>query len=335
MNALYKSKKLLLAFIICVSAIAVSLGTAFAIVFSGQRANAYTPSNQAGNVAEIGEIWTGSTFNAGNLQKLFQMLSNNSSGTIDTLSSKIGSGTINANTLRTYTTNKSNGQSIVVTMGGIDWVVMYLSKTKSNKDDDGDGKGDVIATLWQLDSGVVGNTSFSNGYYDSGNVSSVPSSMYGRSMMRSVTLNNGGPYWNGTSNGNNSTVLAEDPGIQDDHVYGSFTSPNSPLREFIVQPRFVSWQESGQNAKTQIGFSYNLSNENWSSSIPDTNFYNAGMNFAELAGNDAWKNDYLWLPSMSETGHSSSYTGIWGTNQNERSNGSGTYAWSRSSSVSF
>ena len=43
------------------------------------------------------------------------------------------------------------------------------------------------------------------------------------------------------------------------------------------------------------------------------------MNYAGINGNDAWKNDYLWLPSLTETGYDNdSHIGMWKTTTNQR-----------------
>ncbi len=43
--------------------------------------------------------------------------------------------------IRGYTTGKTSSQSVVVRLGGLDWIVTYLSKDMSSN---------VIATLWLL-----------------------------------------------------------------------------------------------------------------------------------------------------------------------------------------
>ncbi len=339
MNALQMSKRALWVFIVSISAIVISLGTAFAIVFSQMRANAYTSDNQSGNIAEVGELWNGSNFDQANSTKLIRMLSNSVNGSIDMITSNINASTntikgVQASTLRGYTYGKSANQSIVVTLGGQKWIVMFLSQAKG-VDKDSDGTNDLIATLWQLDAGVVSNSTFGNSssYYGANNDTGYPTAMYGTSYIRAVTLNNGGSYLNITSN-SNPTSIGLSATASSSHTYASYTHSSSALRAHLVQPQNVSWQESGQSAKTYTGIGYNLSNENWSKSITDDGFYSAKDNYADKTNSDAWKTDYLWLPSLSETGYNDTYSGIWGTNQNERSN-SQTYAWSRSSYYNF
>ena len=220
------------------------------------------------------------------------------------------------------------------------WQVVYLSKAQNDADDPTDDvAGDVIVTLWlsgdeQLDTSTFGNSS---SYYGTNNPSSgVPTNMYGTSYIR-AKLNNGGRYINITSNGRNPTSVSQTYSPVSDYKFADFVQ-GGVLTQYMVTPEHISWQENGQSAKTTLGFSYNCSNENWTNTktgaTDDSNFYDSGdYNYAGKTfsgyGNDTWKGDYLWLPSLTETGYSDSRPGMWSLSVAERSNGTG-YSWSRS-----
>ncbi len=226
----------------------------------------------------------------------------------------------------------SNDAEIIITLGGLKWTPVFLSTTNEGKDNE---PHDVILTLWLtdneqdawvdraadeddcygfLDGGLYGVWS---GYYDISDQQEYPSNMYGTSYMSAVILNNGGVY---AKTRTQTTTVEQNK----DSVFAAFTMPEFGLTQYIVTPEHVSWQESGQSAKNQISgiSSYNCPNENWANNkeqVPDTDFYNNGeFNYAGKDGNDSWKDDYLWLPSISETGNDSTFNGIWKTTVSQR-----------------
>ncbi len=279
------------------------------------------------------DLWTGSAIKGTTAKELFKMLSNSSTGDYSTLQNSVTtSSPKSATTLRGYTYGKTSSQSIVLTLGGIQWIVTYLSKDKS---------GNVIATLYQADSSITESTFGNSSSYCGKNngADGVPTNMYATSYIRAVTLNNGGYYIDITSNDSNPSSVGLKATQSSSHEYALFTVPSLGLTQHIVQPLNVSWQESGQTAKTSLNYMYNLSNENWSDSVTDTTgFWGASYNFAGhyysnvdggQSGNGDWKYDYLWLPSLSETGYSGT-NGIWQINENERSFSSSNNAWLRS-----
>lgn len=226
--------------------------------------------------------------------------------------------------------NNNNGEDIIVTLGGLTWNVCYLSK---------DTQGNIILTLWLTSSqqkffeGMSATEGEFYGYLDgslysdwsanwSGPSTSLSylSSMYGTSYIRAVTLNNGGEYV--TIGGENLLSYTKNK----ESLFALFTVEDLGLTDYIVKPKDVEWQESGQLAKDIINYSYNLPNENWSSDlekVPDTGFYDSRFNYAHKGEyNSAWANDYLWLPSMSETGYNSGTHGLWQLDVAQRKNGS-------------
>ncbi len=210
---------------------------------------------------------------------------------------------------------------IIIELGDLLWTPVYLSKSTT---------GDTILTLWLVDNqqpawanrkadegqyyGFIDGALYgdwSANWYKSKPESTEPyrSNMYGTSYIRSVILNNGGMYvTSGTADATSSQ--------SESNVFALFTMEKFGLTKFLVTPEHVAWQESGQTAK-QFGATYNPTNQNWGGpdKVPDDDFYE---NYAGKEGNDTWKNDYLWLPSLSETGSNETTNGIWGATASQK-----------------
>ncbi len=244
----------------------------------------------------------------------------------------------------------SNNAEIIVTFAGLKWTPVYLSTTNEGKDNE---PHDVILTLWLTDASQLsgetyadgktfdenGNSTWSSGFSSSDNTRvPYPSAMYGTSYMSAVVLNNGGGYI--TSEGATELTQAQQNASS---VFAKFTMKDFGLAQYLVTPEHVLWQKEGQSTQTFIGgedaISYNCPNENWSNDVPDDGFYvdengdATKYNYAHKTGNDAWKDDYLWLPSLSETGYTNKYNGIWCTSENQRKNMA--YSWSRTGYYSY
>ena len=325
------------------------LTTVFAVGFQNNNSvRAFTNTDTTSYVT-VGELWNGSSFSSTNLNILYKYLTGNASATIsnvDTLANnKTTANTIRSKTLSAGTQSgtsysaKSSSQSVVVTLGGMEWIVTYLSKDKS---------GNTIATLWlsnneqDIFEGRSQTEGAYYGYYNGGLYSdwsanwgsnspeySYPSNMYGTSYISVVTLNNGGSY---SSKSGGATLASFTP--TSSSVFAKFTmeSVAGSLTDYIVTPSQVSWQENGQHtASNQTGgwsdWTYDAPNQNWSDS--HTGNYNSSYNgtlynYAGKTGNSNWKNHYLWLPSITETGIDDSHIGIWDLNTNERANYTGS-----------
>ena len=296
------------------------LGAVFGFMQKKDTTTAFNSTyTESANAVVVSEIWNGSTFDKTNTQTLLNMLCNSSSGSISTLSSKIGSGTINATTLRGYSSGgNTSGKSIIVTLGGFKWIVTYLFK---------DSSGNTCATLWMADANGTSTYGNSSSYYGGGSqwTSGYPASMYGTSYIAVYTLNNGGVYANVTSD---STITsAKSYTCSSSHKYAAFTHVNGGIRPYIVQPNKVPYQTTIQG-KSYNGIGYALMNESLGN-VSTSDLYKSSYTFEALDGYTNWGDDYLWLPSLSETGCSSSYPGLWATSQAERTN-SNTYSWLRS-----
>ncbi len=220
---------------------------------------------------------------------------------------------------------------IIIELGGLFWTPVYLSQDDQEND---------ILTLWLadnqqdawagraadegdyygfIDGALYGNWSARWYKHEPAPTDSYRSNMYGTSYIRSVILNNGGLY--ATSSTADATSSQSES-----NVFALFTMEKFGLTKFLVTPEHVAWQESGQRAKTQLtgtyGFpDYDLPNENWGGTdkVPNDDFYENGkFNYAGIEGNDTWKNDYLWLPSLSETGCNENSTGLWGATPSQK-----------------
>lgn len=269
------------------------------------------------NASTLTELWNGSTFDKTKVKTLINMLSNSNSGSINTISESIGDTGVTAQTLRSY--NKGGNvadSSIVVTLGGFDWYVSYLSK---------DTNGNVVATLWMTDthstsvyakSSAIGTVSdFSTGY---------PHSMYSTSYMAVYSLNNGGQYANVTTNNSNATTTISHT-ASSDHMFAAFTHSSGELRPYIVQPKDISYQINSQGSNNISG--YALMNECLTAGITGT--YGSAYDYSSNALYAEWGKHYLWIPSFSEIGCNNNYPGIWDISIEERLNNGG-YAATRS-----
>ena len=283
------------------------------------------------------DLWTGSGINKDTANELFKMLGNSSSADYNTLQSNVTSSSPkSAKTLRGYQYGKSNTQSIVVRLGGLDWIVTYLSV--SDVDSDGDGNNDIIATLWlsnNVQDAWSGKNQSVGKYYgfvngglyadwsadwlDDNSPSSYtyPSNMYATSYMATVVLNNGRHYATGTSTA--VAASTDSSGYGSNNPFYSFTTPVSGARndltDFMVTPNNVSWQKTIQD-KSLMNRSYNYNNESLSNT--GGTYYSSDYNYGSKTNYADWGDDYLWLPSLNETGRSDNYDGIWETLTSER-----------------
>ncbi|MDE6758032.1 MAG: hypothetical protein K2J89_01980, partial [Clostridia bacterium] len=221
--------------------------------------------------------------------------------------------------------NKNGNKAITLTIDGIVWQAVYLSNNRDK---------DPILTLWQASSTQTAQWNY---HSDSGDANTkIPSNMYSTSMIRTITLNASGRYY--TSNdGSGETPVSQDAS----NAYAKFTmsSVTGSLTDFIDKPANVEWQEK-QISHLVNNSAYDFNNDAYGdvgSGGGDFNAnWNSGMvNYYGKTDYSAWKNDYIWLPSMTEAGwYEGSFTarGLWNTIALERGNASGDDSWLRSAS---
>ena len=273
---------------------------------------AFTTSNITSGAVDIGDILLngyedradGKVFNGESMAALYEKLTGKTGaeiGDVDTL------GTLTAADIR----DKNGDKDIVLTMDGQQWTVTHLTKDRS---------GNTIVTLWKA-SGA--NSCEWNKWYKDTTAYEYPSNVYGTSYIRSQGLNIGSDY----AESENAATLTESS--QDEtHEYAKLTMPSvkGSLTDFIVKPSAVAYQENqNNNAGDTIGnVGYTLPNDAYGTPSGNVNWYTAGstdMSVLPLkTGYSAWKDDYIWLPSMTETGIDDNVNGIWALSKNQRSN---------------
>ena len=287
---------------------------------------------------KVDELWNGESFDRVNLNELFQYLTGDESATFETVQTLSATPTSSADIRANVIGEKTDAQDVVVTLGGLEWQVVYLSK---------DNNENTILTLWlsssfqdawadrQVDEGSY--YGFINGslYSDwSANWSlsltdvSYPGNMYGTSYIRAVTLNNGGDYAMLSEETQTLETETETATQSENSVFALFTMEEviGNLTNYLVTPGDVAWQLL-QSIDEGIGSSYLYPNDsiNDPTGILEMEYYsnpsrNINMNYHSKAGYGAWANDYLWLPSLAETGYWLDNSGIWETSETQRQN---------------
>ena len=202
----------------------------------------------------------------------------------------------------------NDGKDIVVEIDQKLWTVTDLRKL-----DD----GRVIATMWLATSA---ETSQWNLWSVDAPKEAYPCNMYSTSYIRAHTLNSGGSGYVATQGATTLTSVAQSA----DHPYAKFTmgSVKDGARElslcnYIVQPKDVAYQETETMLAYNDGYS-TCPNEAWGTPSQES-YYTNDMNYSKKDRYAEWSNDYLWLPSLVETGYNG-ITGIWNLSQNQRSN---------------
>ncbi len=303
----------------------------------------------------------GKVFNGESLSLLYDsILGVTGTGTYKKVEAAVQSGNITGTDLYSRNGNKD----IVLTFGGKKWTITNVSKATNNT---------VAVTLWLAENTTTKYQWGATGVNVSSNNSSVayPSNMYSSSMVRVKTLNAGGDtgttaYGSGGSTAytaNNTAVGASVS--QADRIsneWANFTLSSNlvggaSLTNYITTPQYITYQQD-QNWVNQYfgsGNPYIIPNEAWGIPEPSTGapggpsrsnrWYNSGgvnTNYSasdagalNKTGYDYWKYDYVWLPSLSETGYynsSNNYaTGEWGATSTQRQ--ASDISWLRSGGI--
>ena len=256
--------------------------------------------------------------------------------------------------IRSNTVNgKTTSQDVQVTFGGLTWQVVHLTQDRdgndiltlwlsSNVQDEfvGASRGThyTISSSGALTSRWSGGSSLRNQYFTvkdtNGNI--TPTSMYSTSYIRTVTLNNGGSYissQSGSSSSSSSVMTLSTATQSEDNVFAMFTMNDvaGSVTEYLVTPRKVAYQET-ENVNTQFGNSNYNPNEAYGTPGGSGSWYigrGGAENITKSPYYTEWADDTLWLPSLTETGYSDDYIGIWNTSTTQRQNTS-TNSWLRS-----
>ncbi|MDE6189042.1 MAG: hypothetical protein K2G37_01980, partial [Clostridia bacterium] len=226
---------------------------------------------------------------------------------------------------KTINASISNDNGLVVTLGGLKWMVASVTKdTTSDKN--------IVATLYLADTTITQAWG--------ANTNAVGYNAYSTSNVRYALVKD--------------SATASTWGLFRDDT----TKDDDFAQQYLVQPKYISYQNNENLAKfgmtTDNTVRYTLGNEaltanpegaSWYSSTANTNGnYSQGgswsfYNWASVGAQayDAWGDDYIWLPSLSEVGcsnytpvASSGYTDyIWGLHNNQRM-ATPSYFWLRS-----
>ena len=214
---------------------------------------------------------------------------------------------------------KNGNKDIVLTMDGQQWTVTHLTK---------DTSGNTIATLWQATESAKHTW---NPWYDSATTYAYPSNLYSTSFVRADALNSGGNGYVAKRGATTLTKVAQ----KADHKYARLTMPSvkGALTSFIVKPSAVAYQgNQNNNVGGTIGnMGYTLPNEAYGTPSGTVKWYvgsGRNMDYSGKSGYADWKDDYIWLPSLTETGVDESVNGIWALSNNQRSNSDNS--WLRS-----
>ncbi len=326
-----KTKKIIFSIISGLAIIGTSLG--FGLGFGLPKKDLDGVSNTGDSSRTyVKELWNSTTqkFHKASLNELYRMILGDSTADIFDIQK---SSTLSSVDIR----NNNKGYDVTVTLGGLEWQVMYLSK---------DNDGNSIATLWLSNScqedfvgrsqtegyyhGFVKLTDEYTGLYSDwsadianpyfeGNGVKLPTNQYATSYIRAVTLNNGGYYAEDTLN---ERIYSP----SSNSVFAKFTMSDYGLTDYIVTPSNVSWQDGQESVNFGLT-DYTEFNESTTKLGDDANWFNSvsygdGASVQESIYYTAWIHDYLWLPSYLEVGNGV-ITGLWGARNQQRQNYNG------------
>lgn len=245
---------------------------------------------------------------------------------IASLKSTTAATPLTAASLRAKTYNKTTDQSIVVRLGGLDWIVTYVST---------DISGNLVATLWlsnnHQDAWSGKNQSLGDHYgfangglysdwsddYESKTVDAYPSNMYGTSYIRVETLNNPSKRQYTTTGGN---ALVDGTTQSLTHPFALFTAKSLGLTNFMTTPDQIKWMINRQNPAAWGNNYWNSNNALTSQNAYNYTgaWYDEDYVYENITGYDYWGEDYLWLPSIVEVGYTGESHGLWQTSTAER-----------------
>ena len=244
----------------------------------------------------------GKVFNGESMAALYEKLTGDSAKT--DISDVDALGTLTAADIR----GKNDGKDIVLTMNGQKWTITHLTR---------DNSGNTIVTLWQANNNI--RHQFNK--WAAHNITEYPSCVYGTSYMRSHGLNIGSDYVE-TKDAKTLTSSPQD----ETHEYAKLTMPSvkGSLTDYIVKPSAVAYQgNQNNNVGGTIGnIGYTLPNEAYGTPSGEEKWHADA--FADMSqiptktGYVAWKDDYIWLPSLTEIGIDETVNGIWALSSNQR-----------------
>ncbi|MDE7348369.1 MAG: hypothetical protein K2N53_01765, partial [Clostridia bacterium] len=195
-------------------------------------------------------------------------------------------------------TISSNTQGLVVQLDGLEWIVSSLTMA-----DVGREKGQIIATLYLADD--IDSNTF---YYYTDASDTKGNNMYSASIIRKKLL----------AHASFSNLVS-----------GNFAS------NYLVQPKYIAYQNQQTLYDRSPGHfdSPNDALENpvkgqWCYTntmyLPTDTITRGGVTYTY----NEWGNDYIWIPSLAETG-GSMIPSAWGLNDTQRAHSKAGYSWLR------
>ena len=261
----------------------------------------------------------------------------------------------------------AGGNPITIELGGYKWNIVYLTTNTNANSSNGGRAGDLIATLWMAENdAAVGTKPWSfGGTSHTATNQTYAANEYGASRIRIETLNNGNINNENTQYANSYTAQTTvNAANRVANPYAKFTMSNAALAstaakntsliEFLATPSQLEYQraENWVWSYNGTGQPYLCPNEAWGRGTdgvtgPNTSlthtrggkgwYVNGSTNMNQVVDNTRyyeWENDYLWLPSLTETGYyvdgTNLGTSLWGIpNRHAILNSSGN-SWLRS-----
>ena len=197
--------------------------------------------------------------------------------------------------------SKNGNRNVVITLGGMKWIVTSLSSK--------DG-GDPILTLMLAD--VAENSQWSTYFSTSYDHTTYPWCTYGTSYIRARLLNGVDSDGNALGYSNSNTAMSLTPytrpsnagaypfAIFNHKAVSATDKSNGGIADFLVQPKDVSYQRT-QNMSV-IGSAYGCyTMQNDACVNINTGWMTTNVkNLQNAPHYYDWGNDYLWLPSCAE-----------------------------------
>lgn len=250
------------------------------------------------------DIWLGGAkpFDGGLLNELYSALIC-ADGYAD-LEQKIEADPDGAFTSADFRAAQGGTNNVSVWFGGIKWDAVRLEKDRLGES--------VILTLWQSADGTQQTCKWADRTSASNNpAKNYPDNMYSTSLIRVLALNAGG-YASKTA-----TALGDYTFQSAETQYARFTMPpedfSDSVTEYLALPKDVAAQEI-ENAAKICG--YTLPNDAYGTPLK-ADWYDKKFNYAGKGDSarpqtlyEAWQYDYLWLPSVAETGCGNSAGGL-------------------------
>ncbi len=192
---------------------------------------------------------------------------------------------------------------VTLSFGGKMWTAVYLSESEN---------GDVLLTLWLSPDEASPPLNWS-AYLERNPSpeSDIPSNLYSFSYIRSYLC--GTPYKDPNEQITNESAQ--------DETWADFLHD---FDDYLVAPEEVPYQKT-QSARTLFGKDFDLLNESYGEQFLQ-------FDYSLKEGYFNWKEDKLFLPSVSEIGESPN-TGIWKTTKAQRATDENNFYWLRSAEV--